>query len=80
MKRIILPILILIRLLTNDGFFNENRNIKIKQQPPEVRSAIRRTWRRGKKMYNYKIKKIERIIDGDTVDVSIDLGFHLTTV
>jgi micrococcal nuclease len=80
MKRIILPILILIRLLTNDGFFNENRNIKIKQQPPEVRSAIRRTWRRGKKMYNYKIKKIERIIDGDTVDVSIDLGFNLTTV
>ena len=31
-------------------------------------------------MYNYKIKKIERIIDGDTVDVSIDLGFNLTTV
>ena len=31
-------------------------------------------------MYNYKIKKIERIVDGDTVDVSIDLGFHLTTV
>jgi hypothetical protein len=50
MKKAILPILILIRLLTNDGFFNENRNIKIKQQPPEVRSAIRRTWRRGRKL------------------------------
>ena len=49
MKRIILPILILIRLLTNDGFFNENRNIKIKQQPSEIRSAICRTWKRGKK-------------------------------
>ena len=49
MKRTILPILILIRLLTNDGFFNENRNIKIKQQPPEVRSAIRRIWKRGTK-------------------------------
>jgi hypothetical protein len=50
MKKTILPIIILIRLLTNDGFFNENRNIKIKQQPPEVRSAIRRTWRRGRKL------------------------------
>ena len=50
MKRIILPILIIIRLLTNDGFFNENRNIKIKQQPPEVRAAIRRTWKRGVKI------------------------------
>ena len=49
MKRIILPILILIRLLTNDGFFNENRNIKIKQQQPEVRSAIRRIWKKGGK-------------------------------
>ena len=31
-------------------------------------------------MYQYRIKKIERIIDGDTVDVSIDLGFNLTTI
>jgi len=29
-------------------------------------------------MYQYKIKKIHRIIDGDTVDLEIDLGFHLT--
>jgi micrococcal nuclease len=29
-------------------------------------------------MYQYKIKKIERVIDGDTVDVSIDLGFSIT--
>jgi len=49
MKKTILPILILIRLLTNDGFFNENRNIKIKQQPPEIRFAIRRIWKRGTK-------------------------------
>jgi hypothetical protein len=49
MTKIILPILILIRLLTNDGFFNENRNIKIKQQAPEVRSAIRRIWKKGGK-------------------------------
>lgn len=31
-------------------------------------------------MYHYKIKKIEKIVDGDTVDVSIDLGFNLTTI
>ena len=29
-------------------------------------------------MYTYKIKKIVRVIDGDTVDVLIDLGFDLT--
>jgi hypothetical protein len=57
MKRIILPIIILIRLLTNDGFFNENRNIKIKQQPPEVRSAIRRIWKKGGKNVSLQSKK-----------------------
>ena len=31
-------------------------------------------------MYQYKIKKIRRIIDGDTVDVEIDLGFHISIV
>ena len=29
-------------------------------------------------MYQYKIKKIHRIIDGDAVDVDIDLGFNIT--
>ncbi len=29
-------------------------------------------------MYQYKIKKINKIIDGDTVDLDIDLGFNLT--
>tara|TARA_B000000609_G_C24181682_1_gene359153 strand:- start:1465 stop:1872 length:408 start_codon:yes stop_codon:yes gene_type:complete len=29
-------------------------------------------------MYTYKIKEIVRVIDGDTVDVLIDLGFDLT--
>jgi micrococcal nuclease len=31
-----------------------------------------------RKMYQYKIKKINRVIDGDTVDLDIDLGFGLT--
>ena len=29
-------------------------------------------------MYEYRIDKINRIIDGDTLDVAIDLGFHIT--
>ncbi len=29
-------------------------------------------------MYQYKIKKIKKIVDGDTVDVDIDLGFGVT--
>ena len=29
-------------------------------------------------MYQYKIKKIHKIIDGDTVDVDISLGFGIT--
>lgn len=29
-------------------------------------------------MYTYKIKEIVRVVDGDTVDVSIELGFDLT--
>ena len=28
-------------------------------------------------MYQYKITEIRRIIDGDTVDVTIDLGFNI---
>ena len=29
-------------------------------------------------MYQYKIKSIKRIVDGDTIDVDIDLGFGIT--
>ncbi len=29
-------------------------------------------------MYEYKVKKIIGIIDGDTIDVDIDLGFNIT--
>jgi micrococcal nuclease len=28
-------------------------------------------------MYEYKIKEIDRIVDGDTVDATIDLGFDV---
>jgi hypothetical protein len=50
MKKKILPILILLRILMNDGLFMENRRTQPKPQPPEVRAAIRRTWRRGRKL------------------------------
>ena len=29
-------------------------------------------------MYQYKIKRITRVIDGDTIDADIDLGFGVT--
>lgn len=29
-------------------------------------------------MYQYKIKKINRVVDGDTIDAEIDLGFGIT--
>lgn len=29
-------------------------------------------------MYTYKIKEVVRVIDGDTIDVLIDLGFGIT--
>ena len=29
-------------------------------------------------MYEYKIKEVVKIVDGDTIDVNIDLGFNLT--
>ena len=57
MKKKILPILILIRLMTNDGIFLENRRPLSRPQPPEIRAAIRRTWKRGKKNVSIQDKK-----------------------
>jgi hypothetical protein len=51
MKKLILLAVVLFRLLTHDGLFMENRRVQPKSQPPEVRSAIRRTWRRGRKLF-----------------------------
>lgn len=30
-------------------------------------------------MYTYKISSVNRIVDGDTIDVTIDLGFKILT-
>ena len=29
-------------------------------------------------MYTYRIKKVTKIVDGDTIDVEIDLGFNIS--
>ena len=29
-------------------------------------------------MYEYRVKKIVKVVDGDTIDIEIDLGFSLT--
>lgn len=34
--------------------------------------------RKEQKMYEYSIKKINKVVDGDTIDVDIDLGFDIS--
>jgi len=29
-------------------------------------------------MYEYRVKKVNKVVDGDTIDVDIDLGFDVT--
>ena len=31
-----------------------------------------------KSCYNFRVVKINRVVDGDTIDVTIDLGFDLS--
>ena len=31
-----------------------------------------------KPAYTYSIKEVAKVVDGDTIDVIIDLGFHLS--
>ena len=49
MKLFILDVLIVLRLLTNDGLLLENRRPIPKRQPPEVIRFVRRPARRGRK-------------------------------
>ena len=50
MKLNFLSLLILIRLLTNDGIMLENRRPIPKRQPPEIIRFIRRPAKRGRKL------------------------------
>jgi len=49
MKKIILIGLMIARLITNEGLFNENRRPQPKRQPAEVIRFIRRPAKRGRK-------------------------------
>ncbi len=51
MKRKVLSLLVLIRLLTNDGIMLENRRPIPKRQPPEVIRFVRRPAKRGRKKF-----------------------------
>jgi hypothetical protein len=51
MKKLILLAVVLFRLLTHDGIFLSQRRVPPKPQPAEVRVAIRRPWKRGKKKF-----------------------------
>lgn len=52
MKKLILLSTLTLRLLTHDGVFLTQRRMPPKLQPAEVRVAIRRPWKRGKKKVN----------------------------
>jgi hypothetical protein len=51
-KKLILLVVVLLRVLTHDGIFTSQRRLPNKPQPPEIRIAIRRPWRRGTKNAN----------------------------
>jgi hypothetical protein len=50
MKRKVISLLVLVRLLTNDGIMLENRRPIPKRQPPEIIRFIRRPAKRGRKL------------------------------
>jgi hypothetical protein len=52
MKALTLELLILLRLLTNEGLMLENRRPIPKKQPPEIIRFIRRPAKRGMKLGN----------------------------
>jgi hypothetical protein len=52
MKKLMIPILIAIRLLTNEGLMLENRRPIPKKQPPEIIRFIRRPAKRGRELGN----------------------------
>jgi hypothetical protein len=51
MQKVIVELLILFRLFTNDGVMLENRRPLPKKLPPEIIRFIRRPARRGRKIF-----------------------------
>jgi endonuclease YncB( thermonuclease family) len=61
--------------LANKYGRNVNRvlqQVKSKQDHPKFVWQFVEFGKKEVKMYHYKIKKINRVIDGDTVDINID--------
>ena len=56
MKKIFLIGLLVIRLITNEGVFNEGRRPQPKRQPTEVIRFIRRPAKRGRKKARFIIE------------------------
>ena len=51
MKKLFLLAVLVFRISTHDGIFLTQRRIPPKPQPSEVRVAIRRPWKKGKKRF-----------------------------
>jgi hypothetical protein len=71
MKLLILDVLIILRLLTNDGIILENRRPIPKRQPPEIIRFVRRPARRGRKkslQYDTKLLNSKDLIKVFTDD------------
>ena len=56
MKKIFLIGLLVMRLITNEGIFNEGRRPQPKRQPTEVIRFIRRPAKRGRKKARFIIE------------------------
>jgi len=51
MKKLFLLVVMIFRLSTHDGIFLTQRRMPPKPQPAEVRVAIKRPWKKGKKKF-----------------------------
>jgi endonuclease YncB( thermonuclease family) len=51
---------------------------KVLTPSAETSSLSPPSWRTAPTLYTYKVNQVLRVIDGDTMVVSIDLGFNLT--
>jgi hypothetical protein len=49
--RYLIPLLVIFRVLTNDGMFSTQRKMPAKRMPPEIRVVQKR---RGKRQFNFE--------------------------
>ena len=48
--KLLVQLLVLARIITNDGLFTEQRRFPVKKEPPEIRKVSRK---KGKKHFRY---------------------------